>query len=388
MKKLRILCYMVAVMLAFCIDAKSVTCEFVKPGKIWHRVTYTGYTMECGDNYNGPDESYDLQFAENCDTVINDVVYKKLTYQNVVHRNINTKKNGAVYALLREENGRVYVYDDSKKRDILLYDFTLNKGDRFELEKCGGSGVYSCVVDDVVEVTYGGKNYKTIRLSSLYSAREEEEDDEPVITTWTEGIGGDEPVCQPLEDNNIMFGAYELQPYVSCTDGQFFAVQQSLFGWAVQGDRMPTDENVTDLVAADKYNVDDLMYEITADNKLHVSGAMWVNASLNQYLWLLGKIDGNGNCYMRFLADEEFPQIGHRKAYKVNLYYKLPERSVYECLYVADGVGEHKVNDTSTSIRDIPVEGRHGEIYDISGKRYNSVSGHGVYIYKGNKMAK
>ena len=54
-----------------------------------------------------------------------------------------------IEGLLREEDGRVYLYNERQGREILLYDFTLDVGDEIDLEVYGNSHFTVTSVDEL-----------------------------------------------------------------------------------------------------------------------------------------------------------------------------------------------------------------------------------------------
>ncbi len=373
-----------ATILTFTFITKVQALKFIEKGKSWHRVLYTGLTLETGDSYNGPDVKYDLHFNEDCDTIINGITYQRLTYQNVVKRTIPYSEEGTTYAILREEDGKVYQYDKSKEKEILLYDFTVNKGDKFQLQKFGGSGYYSCKVEDVSNIKFQDTNLKVITISSVFS---ETDDKEPVISTWLEGIGGNAPVSQPTENNNLISDIYDITAYLKYKEEPFIPLPIYLWHWQVQGDFLPTYMNITEQIPKVNQGIDNITYELTYDGRLHIHGIKWSMESPYQYLWLLGK-EQQRDTYLLQLTPETVGTFTEKEAaYSIDLYYNLPEYDSNTVFYINDNQGQHKLICDPTYIRNINTEKTNDEeIHDISGKKLSTIPDHGITIINGKKI--
>ena len=199
--------------------------------------------------------------------------------------------------LLREENRRVYKYDEKTGRDIILYDFSLKEGDTFTYEY-GLDKPVNCKVlkqgwlydgpkivsytnpasADTLETKYRRLRTWTIGLDNGTGEYHE-------ITTWVEGVGALENTFSPLDRD----GRKSCLAYVERNDNQtdyignqylpfsFYNITD-VFG-QIYGCNLPTG-------AAD-HSADwhhQLTYELEGD-RLHVYGKAYTQCGLNNYAY-------------------------------------------------------------------------------------------------------
>ncbi|MBO5024811.1 MAG: hypothetical protein J6C86_01550 [Bacteroidaceae bacterium] len=378
--------------LFFCMSEAQIR-PLIEKGKSWHVRTYGPYSLVFGIYNEGPDEEYDLCFMEDADTVINGRTYMKLTYQNG-HYFIPFHKDGAVYAILREEDGKVYAWNKAYGREILLYDFTLNEGDEFELQSFCDTGTYSCKVEEVSYIEANGIRLKNILFSSIYSELSPEEIEEhPVYTTWTECLGGVMPQTHPDESTLLMDGgAYEQVSYITYSDGGYIPARYD--GHYLHGQQLVLGKEVTSEIPEDRRGHDDLKYEFVDEHTLHVYGTMWTKRNPNQYIYLTGVQVDVSPCptfEFKFEVDELEPHVEGEGAYTVDLYFggfgPLFLGSVYR---FTDSEGVHVVEFNREQV--LGIDERHVEearvderIFNLSGCVIKNVPKKGIYIKGGKK---
>ncbi|MCD8237009.1 MAG: hypothetical protein LUD00_10245 [Prevotellaceae bacterium] len=378
--------------LFFCMSEAQIR-PFIEKGKSWHIRTYSPYTLVFGIYNEGPDEEYDLCFMEDADTVINGKTYMKLTYQNG-HYFIPFHKDGAVYAILREEEGKVYAWNKAYGREILLYDFTLNEGDVFELQSFCDTGTYNCKVEEVSYTEANGIRLKNILFSSIYSELLPEEiEDNPVHTTWTECLGGVMPLSHPDESTLLMDGrSYEQVSYITYSDGGYMPVRYD--GLYLHGQQLVLGKDVTSEIPEDRRGHDDLKYEFVDEQTLHVYGTMWTKRNPNQYIYLTGVQVGSSPhpCFeFKFEVDELEPQVEGEGAYTVDLYFGgfgLSEDN--DIFRFTDSEGVHVVEFDREQV--LGIGGQEAEksraderTFNLSGCVLKSVPQKGIYIKGGKK---
>lgn len=116
------------------------------------------------------------QYSFQGDTILDRITYRK------VHT-----KYGNPWGI-RESMKKVYARDlqSSVGKDLLLYDFNLKLGDRFEVEGSPGYGGYGLLVTQVDSIVLdNGEKRKRIVLGNAY--------------TWIEGVGDLENLFAPVE---------------------------------------------------------------------------------------------------------------------------------------------------------------------------------------------
>lgn len=232
--------------------------------------------------------------------------------------------------LLREEDGRVYLYRESQGREILLYDFTLEMGDEIDL------AVYSnrrYMVISVDELVVNGERLKSI----LLKPSDLTEDEGDTALNWIEGIGN---LCKPIYDDGHVWWedlAYVWGPsyYLPFTFGVPFA------GWR------GTDLVRTREVHGPELNTaeDSLSYELVPDPahdcySLHVSGRMWIHCAPNNYIYCISDPSTEIGVERMRLVKEEMYDTDCIGLYEVDFYFPFFLESTY---YVIDNRGEHLV---------------------------------------------
>ena len=121
------------------------------------------------------------------------MLYKKTQdYNGKIYRRLNPDRDSSLGAWIREEDKRVYIYDESAGKEKLLYDFTLNVGDTFT----GDDATYVVIDKTVVSQDADGnipRNKWTLREQGCDNA------DNDVV--WVEGIGSNITPLQSLPDS-------------------------------------------------------------------------------------------------------------------------------------------------------------------------------------------
>lgn len=195
--------------------------------------------------------------------------------------------------LYREENRRVYKYDETAGRDIMLYDFSLKEGDTFTYEM-GIDNPVNCKVlkqgllDDgpFVVSSYNSTDtlsrYRHLRTWTIGGENGLGEYDE--IATWVECVGALENMFNPFATGKRTRLAYI--DYSSDKGGENAYLPFSFCNiydahGQVHGNDMPTG-------AADNVEIDDwhhrLTYELEGD-RLHVYGKVFCSCGVDHYAY-------------------------------------------------------------------------------------------------------
>lgn len=235
-----------------------------------------------------------------------------------------------IEGLLREEDGRVYLYNERQGREILLYDFTLDVGDEVDLEVYGNSRFTVTSVDELV---VNGERLKSILLTS--NDRTEEED--ATAINWVEGIG---TLCTPIYDDGHVWWedlAYVWSPtyYLPFTFGVPFA------GWRGTDLVRTRELHGSELTAAE----DSLSYEFVPDPardcySLHVSGRMWTHCGPNNYVYCVSERGTDIGVERVRLVKEAMQDTDCEGLYMVDFYFPFFPGAT---CYVIDNRGEHLV---------------------------------------------
>ncbi|MBQ8050579.1 MAG: leucine-rich repeat domain-containing protein [Bacteroidaceae bacterium] len=260
--------------------------------------------------------------------------------------------------LFREEERRVYVYDEQTQQEHLAYDFTLEVGDTFDI----GWGIYAdrCVVTRKGEVVVKGNRLHTITFSSVDAAHGGNGLHQG--HTWIEGIGDWQGPMEGWVSNTAPSSWSYSVAYMARLDwedgdisgfypfdiwgvwgGGHFVFGQEL----VKGDKVSEEDYL-----ANYYGHDELNYEIV-DKRLHVWGGMWIQCGPNNYVYC--KIspykDDNATYQISVEKEEVEPTTDCGDFCTIDLYFDLhflAEYTNYKFIAI-DYSGEHEVPWRSSS---------------------------------------
>jgi hypothetical protein len=244
---------------------------FVELGKVWHMVSHSGY----------PKSSLHFIRYKMTEEVERDG--RTYTHTYLFDDDLATRQD---IGLFREENRRVYKYDENTGKEIMLYDFSLKEGDTFTCYD-----VFNCKVlkqgwlydgpkivsytnpasADTLETKYRRLRTWTIGLDNGTGEYHE-------ITTWVEGVGALKNIFKPLVDGGRISLAYvERNDRTGYWENEYLPF--SFCNNQLYGCNLPTG-------AAD-HSADwhhQLTYELEGD-RLHVYGKAYTQCGLNNYAY-------------------------------------------------------------------------------------------------------
>ena len=259
---------------------------FVEFGKQWHVVSAKNPNYVCRQETYWMFENVERAGKIYAHTICNDDVLDV------------TEETG----LFREENRRVYKYDETEGRDIMLYDFSLKEGDTFAYEfgfdqpiNCkvlkqgwlndGPQIVYSCTLTpaDTLDIKYR-------RLRTWTIGRDNGLGEFVEVTTWVEGIGALENMFNSFafggvksclayverKDNETVYHVNEYLPFSFCNGYDVMG--------HVHGCDLPT--------GAEDYGENDGHHQLTYElkgNSLHVYGEVFTQCGPNNYAYFYVK---------------------------------------------------------------------------------------------------
>ena len=311
---------------------------FVEKNKQWHVVESYAYNDAYGNtSYGGSDSRFWMEEEVERDG------------KSYVHarRYLDALCEVQETGLFREENRRVYKYDEKAGRDIMLYDFSLKEGDTFTYEfgvdqpvNCkvlkqgsledGPQIASSCTLtpDGTLEIKYRWLNTWTI-------GRENESGEYEEFATWVEGVGALENVFG-LISNSIGKFSYDLA-YVERIDYETGYRQNGYLPFSfhtisMHGCNLQTGES------NEEYDdrLHHLTYELEGD-RLHIYGDMYIQCGSNNYAYFVEKPTDDPLMHMiEFIPREVYPVadcMGHHHTdfyvpgFDPNLnYYVLDDR--------------------------------------------------------------
>ena len=196
------------------------------------------------------------------------------------------KKEG----LYREENRRVYKYDEIVGREIMMYDFSLKEGDRFVYElnrnysaNCkvlkqgwledGPDIVSSCTSnpDGTLDIKYRKLRTWTIAF--------DDDDGDYVVATWVECVG----TLDNMFDYTRMLGTMSCLAYIERkdyeTDNEYLPFSLYQMYGPVYGCNLPTGKAE---LSEDGHH--QLTYELEGD-RLHIYGKVLTHGGPNNYAY-------------------------------------------------------------------------------------------------------
>ena len=200
--------------------------------------------------------------------------------------------------LFREEDGRVYTYDNMLDRDVMLYDFSLKEGDTFTYEIDPNSPM-NCkvlkqgwlyngpqIVSSVIPISADSMEIRYRQLRTWSIGREIGPGEYQELSTWVEGVGSlIDPFSYPLSVGGICSLAY-----VERIDHETNYSKNSYLPFSfynpygrVHGCNLPIDVKVQ---PGDGHS--QLTYDLEGDH-MHVYGKVYAQA---------------GNAYAYFIEEE------------------------------------------------------------------------------------
>ncbi len=340
------------VIFSFCLvceGAEDDYLPFVEKWKQWHVLGFNVGDNSTETNYFF--ESREVTIGEH--TYLN--LYEADSYHSIFYLDDNVEIDAPSLGLFREEDRRVYLYDQETEQEYCVYDFTLKVGDTFDIGI--GDNVDQSVVTEVGYITVKGKQLRTITLKSVNPNK-------GGSVQWVEGIGS---LGKPTDGWNPDYDApsswnyrlaymvlWEVGPpnYYPFSFRDVCGTSNFVYGQElVQGEEMTWDEYLK--------NGAPLYYEIIS-GKLHVWGYMWLQPCPNYYVYCILSPKDDYRTYTVTLEDEiagvETTCLSTPHA--VDLYFDLPspEFKDYDYIFI-DEEGEHPI-DNHDKYRPFVEEGK------------------------------
>ena len=181
--------------------------------------------------------------------------------------------------LYREENRRVYKYDETAGRDIMLYDFSLKEGDTFTYES---EPTVKCKVlkqgwlDDGPDIMTSENKYRKLRT---WTIGVENASGGYYEITWIEGIG----TLRNMFYRPDFVGVMSCLAYVERDNSENAYLPFSLYNMygPVHGCNLPTGAESKE---RDEWGRHHLTYELEGD-RLHVYGEVFTQCGPNNYAY-------------------------------------------------------------------------------------------------------
>lgn len=259
---------------------------FVEMGKQWHVVISYAYENINGSPYYGGSHSKYRMYE--------DVKRNGKTYLHA-RRILIAECEDQEAGLYREENRRVYKYDEATDRDIMLYDFSLKEGDTFTYE-FGFDQPVNCKVLKQGWLTDGPKiatnstfiadtletNYRWLRTWTI--GRDNGSGEYEEVATWVECIGALENVFGLIDNGYMKFNsnlAYVVRKDNEAGYGKNEYLPFSFYTIPMHGCNMPASKSHAEY--DDKRH--HLTYELEG-NRLHIYGDVYIQYASNNYAFI------------------------------------------------------------------------------------------------------
>ena len=284
---------------------------FVEEGKVWR--TFASHLSSKGNKVKGYFSGEEIKGGK---------TYSVMYSQK---ENDTPLKVG----LYREENKKVYEYNEESGTEYVIYDFSLKVGDEFTSTI---PFVRRFRVESEGEKVVNGYHLRTLRLIS-------EDPDYNYGLYWIEGLGG---------EDGPFGGLYSERPGSQRADIAYVQYgKQSNFAYLpfIFNDINHEWQGAPAFLSEEKYDTHEdagLKYEVVGC-RLHVYGYLWASPGSSNYLFFKEEETGTPMSHV-FRVEREFTDIFEGAVvglYYVDLYTR--DCGVYYNYKVVDEFGEHDV---------------------------------------------
>ena len=254
----------------------------------------------------------------------------------------------------REENQRIYRYNEEEDKEVLTYDFSLKVGDRFEpeygdFEHCEVTKIdYLMVYGDSLKVINFEANDKTSDVLWRVQGK------------WIEGIGSEMNPLDGLFSHSAPNSWSYYLAYVAGNTYLPFSFGTPYNGW--WGQDLARGEEDQDYARTHSFDENDLHYELVPDPEhdayvLHVSGIMWLHCGGDLYIYCRSERTEDNSAYKLYLQLDYPAEVTTCKSpYHVDL--SFPFFLAEHKYIVVDEQGEHPVAVKDVSYRPLIEEGK------------------------------
>ena len=266
-----------------------VSNSLIAQDSLEHRTIGSGYyvySISCENGHN----SYDyLSTGDLCIESFNNKDYVR--YAIFVY-NGGGDKDIYYNFYFRQENERIYRYDENTGSEYLIFDFSLNEGDIFT-DRYGNDFSVQQVIDTVVVQQWDGQNKGKFRKLKLCSCS-----DPSVCDEWLEGLGSlNTGILSPLDVKGLLTNDQSLA--TTCKSIRIntllealtpsFRIHKTIDTDYLKSKFLKPNLKVVDNSSFIKDN-HELGYEFVGD-MLHVVGKPQILG--NNYIYLMCNVQGN-----------------------------------------------------------------------------------------------
>ena len=273
---------------------------------------------------------------------------EEITVGEHTYLNLYNGETCEYVGLFREENKRVFRYDENTEKEYLAYDFTLKVGDTFETNAFNKDVPDQGIVTQVGYLDVKDKRLRTITFSFVNSYVANE-------FTWVEGIGN---LSRPwgfydgyydiLTDRSpwsykLAYMVNENNVYLPFSIWSMWGANTYVIGQElVRGEEMTWEEYLQKGAP---------LYYGIKDGKVHVWGYMWLHPNSNNYVYCHLSPKDDFKTYTVSIENETVKPVPTNATtpHAVDLYFDLPFPNFrdYDYVYV-DEDGEHPIPNHDT----------------------------------------
>lgn len=340
---------------------------FIQQGKTWHVIGFTPKSYMNFQHLTAPEYQIDYSIPENSDTLIGGVKYKRLVGIS--------KHMGRSEKYIREDKGKVYCYNESNKREELLYDFTLQAGETFTLYP-NTPHEFRCEVTSVGDSLYCGVKRKVICFDAFFK---NDPSDPGTPNRWIEGIGYPHGPVEEVESDYYTGGHQQLTQFVTqeiaqTTGEETENIRETIYAsdfdtryyygrYYAGGKEKEIDNNDPAIWDNEEfwenYQKDDLNYEIV-HHILHIHGYIYTPCC-PEYLYLTVDKNNEIRFHLTPLTDI-LPECAEQ--HEIDMYF--PRFYEDEPYTVVDRNGERYIVEDSWRPEEIVSIWQEGTVWEVN----------------------
>ena len=328
---------------------------FVQQGKTWHVDA-----LAMGGTYFDTPRVCSYWFDDEVFSVGGQQYFKLLK---------RIEDNVSEIGLFREDDKRVFLYDEKEGREHIAYDFNLKEGDEFRL----GTQDYICKVKEVGWREVNGQRLRTIVFDAAIDAEEGGIQE----MEWTECIGHSGTPERGFEPVPALNSYSTHVTYVISDDGGLYlplSFSVPYNGWSGQ-------QLITEHMSADTGGEECLEYEFVYapsydSYQLHIFGTMMTPDGPNCYIYCVEDVATHK---ITLRSEELSPRSGQEALHHVDLYFPFFISGVPYT--IVDAKGEHTMLCSIGERHDDATQ--QSGLHDLSGRRLSTPPAKGLYIENG-----
>ena len=249
--------------------------------------------VKAGKKWNVIRSDFDRGYHHECYTLMNEKVEKAEKTYMKMYRSEDVLAMAYDKGLLREEDRKVYFFDNDTQKEYLMFDFSLQAGDTYETYSYDDQKMVSYKVlsvdnytegPEAIRYDYDEKGDSMVTHHRLLRKWTVRRMDNNLEKTWIEGIGSLEGPLANLYDERpissmdyLAYVEYKGEPYLPFS---FYDTMNK----QIHGCNLPT--------GAEDYKENDEHHKLTYElegNRLHIYGKVFTQCGPNNYAYFYEK---------------------------------------------------------------------------------------------------